>query len=393
MKVPNEKLSTKIPTADFPSMRHEVEILLNQVGIELNGSNPWDIKINDHRFLDAILYNHSIGSGEAYMDGWWDCDRLDELFFRICHHKYERKFYSQIDIAYTSTKNALINQQTPKRSEDVAKTHYNLGNRLFECMLGSSMAYTCAYWKDAKSLDEAQFAKYDLVCRKAQLKPGDTVLEIGCGFGGLAKYMVEHYGVSVVAMDIAEEPAKYAKELCKNLPVEIYHCDYRAHHIYNPEGKKFDKIVSVGVLEHVGYKNYAKLLNLSRSMIKDDGIFLLHSIGGNISVNFCEPWINKYIFPRGMLPSLKQMGKAFEHRFIVEDWQNFGAYYENTLLSWHRNFNDHWPELKDQYDERFRRMMNYYLLSCAGGFRARSMQLWQFVLTPTGLIDGYTSIR
>lgn len=384
---------TRIPVENYPVMKHEIEELLNQAGISLDGNNPWDPQIRDRRFIDALFNQRSIGSGEAYMNGWWDCERLDELFYRICRKRIERKFYSKLDILFTMINNTLINQQTPKRSEDVANTHYNLGNRLYELMLGESMAYTCGYWKEAKSLDEAQFAKYDLVCRKAQLKPGEKVLEIGCGWGGLAKYMAEHYGVEVVAMDIGIEPAKYAKELCKSLPVQIYHCDYRAQEVYNPNNIIFDKIVSVGVLEHVGYKNYPTLMKLSRSMLKKEGIFLLHSIGGNSSINFCEPWINKYIFPRGMLPSLKQLGKSFEGHFIVEDWQNFGAFYEKTLFGWHDNLNQHWPELKQDYDERFRRMMNYYLLSCAGGFRARGMQLWQFVLTPEGLLNGYTSIR
>ncbi len=391
-----KNLADKIPNNESTGnieVKHEIEQLLRDVDVHVNGNHPWDVKIHDPRVLDTILYQHSIGGGEAYMDGWWDCDKLDELFYRICRNKSERKFYSTSRIALTVIKNSLINQQTPKRSEDVANTHYNLGNRLFELMLGKSMAYTCGYWKEAKTLDEAQFAKYDLVCRKAQLKPGEKVLEIGCGWGGLAKYMAEQYGCQVVGMDIAKEPASYAKELCKDLPVEIYHCDYRSQDVYNSNNVQFDKIVSVGVLEHVGYKNYANLMKLARSMIKPEGIFLLHSIGGNVSINFCEPWINKYIFPRGMLPSLKQLGKAFEKHFVVEDWQNFGAYYEKTLLSWHENFNQHWPALINNYDERFRRMMNYYLLSCAGGFKARGMQLWQFVLSPNGILNGYNSIR
>lgn len=372
---------------------HIVESTLNEMGVKLNGSSPSDIQMHDRRFLDKVLTQQSIGAGESYMDGWWDCEKLDELFFKVCRHEDYTKLYSKWKLALIKANNALINQQSRSKSEAVAKKHYNVGNTLFELMLGKSMAYTCSYWKDATSLDEAQFAKYDLVCKKLYLKPGDTVLELGCGWGGLAKFMAEKYGCEVVACDIGVEPAHYAKELNKNLPVTIYRSDYRDVDVYNPKQVKFDKIVSVGVLEHVGYKNYKQLLHIARSFIKKDGIFLLHSIGANESKNYCDPWIDKYIFPHGMLPSLKQLGEAFEGKFIVEDHQNFGAYYDKTLMGWHKNLNENWPKLKSNYDERFLRMMNYYLLSCAGAFRARSMQLWQFVLTPKGMLNGYVSVR
>lgn len=367
--------------------------MLREVGITINGDKPYDIKVHDNRFYSAVITNQSMGAGESYMKGWWDCDQLDELFYRVCKHKLYDQIYSVWKLNLRYLKNSLINQQTREKSETVAKVHYNLGNQLFEYMLGKSMAYTCGYWKDAQNLDEAEFAKYELVCKKLQLKPKETVLELGCGWGGLAKYMAEKYGCEVVACDIGSQPASYAKQHCSGLPVEIYQCDYRDTHIYNPQGRKFDKLVSVGVLEHVGYKNYNRFLNISRSFIKDEGIFLLHSIGSNQTVNFCDKWIDKYIFPYGHLPSIKQLGLAFEKNFIVEDLHNFGAYYEKTLLAWHKNLNDHWHELASQYTESFHRMMNYYLLSCAGAFRARDMQLWQYVLTPKGMLNGYNSIR
>lgn len=374
-------------------MQRMLETMMDEIGVTINGNKPYDIKINDPVMFTRIFKDQSVGAGEAYMEGLWDCDQLDELFFRICRHKLYDKVYIPWKGQLINIKNMLINQQTGQKAAEVANRHYNLGNPLFEKMLGESMAYTCGYWKDANTLDEAQFAKYDLICKKAQLKPGDKVLEIGCGWGGLAKYMAEKYGCEVVAMDIGREPAKYAKELCKGLPVKIYECDYRDTAVYNPNHSQFDKIVSVGVLEHVGYKNYDTLMKIAIKFLKKDGIFLLHSIGGNMSRRYCEPWINKYIFPNGMLPSLKQLGKAFENQFVNEDHHNFGAFYDKTLLAWHANLTQHWPELKNNYDEKFHRMMNYYLLTCAGGFRARGMQLWQFVLTHEGMLNGYKSIR
>jgi cyclopropane-fatty-acyl-phospholipid synthase len=373
-------------------LKKMLEKMLNDVGITINGNNPWDIKVHDNRFWNRLIQEQSIGAGESYMDGWWDCDRLDEMFYRICRKQVQSNFYSKWKIGLIAGKNAIFNQQSRAKADEVAKTHYNLGNHLYEKMLGKSMAYTCAYWKNANSLDEAQFAKYDLICKKLYLQPNDKVLELGCGWGGLAKYMAENYGCEVVGFDIGSEPAAYAKAHCKGLPVTIYQCDYRDTHIYNPNSTKFNKLVSVGVLEHIGYKNYQMFLDVSKSFMKDEALFLLHSIGGNVSKNYCDPWINKYVFPNGMLPSIKQLGNDFERKLIVEDLQNIGANYEKTLLGWHKNLNDNWLDLKDSFDERFKRMMNYYLLSCAGSFKAREMQLWQFVLT-SGKINGYDSIR
>lgn len=370
-------------------MQRMLEKFLGDIGVTINGNKPYDVKIHDQRFYTEILKKQNLGAGECYMQGLWDCDQLDELFYRICRHKLYDKVNPEWKAVYWTLRNSVINQQTRKKSERVAEVHYNLGNKLYERMLGKSMAYTCGYWKDAQSLDEAEFAKYELICQKLELNPGERILELGCGWGGLAKYMAEKYQCEVVAFDIGREPASYAKSLCKDLPVKIYQCDYRDVHIYNPKHEKFDKLVSVGVLEHVGYKNYNPFLNISRSFMKDDGIFLLHSIGSNSSRNYCDAWINHFIFPNGHLPSLKQVGKAFEGKFIVEDHHNFGAHYDKTLLEWHKNLNNHWEELKSDYNERFHRMMDYYLLTCAGAFRARDMQLWQFVLTKNGVLKGY----
>lgn len=374
-------------------MQRRMEQILNPIGFTVNDNQVYSIQVHDPKFYTKIFTQGSIGAGEAYMDGMWDCDQLEELFFRICRDNLYEQFYSPWQFFLKNLENTLINQQSRRKAEAVAKRHYNLGNALYERMLGKSMAYTCGYWKEADNLDDAEFAKYDLVCKKLLLNSNDTVLELGCGWGGLAKYMAEKYGCKVVAIDIAKEPATYAKTFCKDLPVEIYQCDYRDIETYNPKEKQFTKIVSVGVLEHIGFKNYPQLIQIMRRFLKDDGIALLHSIGGNASRKFCEPWIDKYIFPNGMLPSLKQLGSAYENTFIVEDFHNFGIFYNKTLLAWHANLNHAWDELKHNYDERFHRMMNYYLLTCAGGFRARDMQLWQFVLTPKGMLQYYNRIQ
>lgn len=248
------------------------------------------------------------------------------------------------------------------------------------------MNYTCGYWKDVVTLEEAQIAKLDLTCRKLLLEPGMRLLDIGCGWGGLAKYAAENYGVKVVGITISKQQYELATERCKNLPVEIRFQDYR------DVNEKFDRIASLGMFEHVGYLNYRKYMQIVHQCLADDGLFLLHTIGSNESTTQAMPWIAKYIFPNGMLPSITQIGKATEKLFIMEDWQNLGIDYYKTLLAWHQNFNAHWSSLKANYDEKFFRMWNYYLLSCAGGFNTRMLQLWQIVFSK-GLKTRYDAPR
>ena len=373
-------------------MKARLTAMLAEAGITINGDQPHDIQVHDERLYARLARKRTIAAGESYVDGWWDCEQLDEMFHRTLANALDKRLYSPW-FGWRILTNTLFNQQTRAKSKAVANAHYNLGNDLYRAMLGESMAYTCAYWPQADSLDAAQFAKYDLVCRKLDLRPGDKVLEVGSGFGGLAKYMAERYGCEVVAISIAEQPVAYARSLCDGLPVRVHLCDYRDVSDYNPDGIKFDKVVSVGVCEHVGYKNYRTLMQIVRSQMKDDGLFMLHTIGGNESKNFTEPWIDKYIFPHGMLPSLKQLGGSMENLFVVEDLHNFGADYDKTLMAWHQNFLEHWDQFRARYGERFYRMWCYYLLSCAGGFRARAMQLWEFVLSPRGVPHGYKTIR
>ena len=250
------------------------------------------------------------------------------------------------------------------------------------------MIYTCGYWKDAENLDQAQEAKLDLTCRKIGLQPGMRVLDIGCGWSGFGKFAAEAYGAEVVGVTVSKEQVKLAQERCKGLPVETKLQNYE-----ELGDEKFDRIVSLGMFEHVGYKNYRKFMEIAHRCLEDDGLFLLHTIGNNESATHTNPWMQKYIFPNGMMPSMAQIGKAAEKLFVVEDWHNFGSDYDKTLMAWHQNFEKHWPELKEKYGERFHRMWRYYLLQAAGTFRARDLQLWQIVLSKKGIPGGYTSIR
>lgn len=369
------------------------EKILEKAGITINGSKPYDIQVHDERLFNKMCLNPSLAAGEGYMDGWWDCEQLDELFNRICRTHQDQYFQSYWAKAFQGASNLLFNLQSRDRSKEVAEKHYNLGNELYSRMLGKTMAYTCAYWKNADNLDQAQENKLDLVCRKLNLKPGEKLLELGCGWGSFAKYAAENYGVEVTAVNISTEQVKYAQDINRGLPVKIVLADYRDSNVYNSEKIQFDKVASIGLCEHVGHKNYHQFLSIARNNMKENGLFLLHTIGANETQAFVDPWINKYIFPNGMLPSIQLLSKAMEKTFILEDLHNFGADYDKTLMAWHRNFIQNWPEISHNYDERFFRLWNYYLLSCAGGFRSRSMQLWQIVLSPNGMVGGYQSVR
>ena len=269
----------------------------------------------------------------------------------------------------------------------MGEKHYDIGNDLYRAMLDKRLTYTCGCWKDAKDLNEAQEAKLDLVCKKIGLKGGQRVLDIGSGWGSFIGYAAEKYGASALGVTISKEQKELADALYKNISIKTLLQDYR------DINEKFDHIVSLGMFEHVGYKNYRTFMKVAHNALKDDGLFLLHTIGGNQSAMGGDPWLNKYIFPNGMLPSIAQIGKSIEGLFVMEDWHNFGDDYYKTLMAWHKNFEDNWNKIKSNYNERFYRMWRYYLLSCAGSFRARKNQLWQIVLSKKGVNGRYKSIR
>jgi cyclopropane-fatty-acyl-phospholipid synthase len=361
--------------------------LFSRAGIEIGGKNPWDISVHNDDFYNRVITWGSLGLGESYMDGWWDCEQLDEFFYRVLRTDIESQVKQNWKLLVNVVWARLFNMQSRRRAFQIGERHYDIGNDLFMKMLDKRMTYSCGYWQKADSLDEAQEHKLELICRKLGLQPGMKILDIGCGWGSLAGYAAEKYQVKVVGVTVSGEQVELARTLCENLPVEIRLQDYR------DVDEKFDRIVSVGMIEHVGYKNYRTFMELTHRCLNDGGLFLLHTIGGIQSRTSVDPWINKYIFPNGMLPSIKQLGKAIEGLFVMEDWHSFGADYDKTLMVWYRNFEESWDELKANYDERFHRMWRYYLLSCAGSFRARKNQLWQIVLSKDGVRGGYTSIR
>ena len=366
--------------------RKAVEELLALADVRINGERPWDIRVTHSGFYERVLSNGSLGLGDSYVDGWWDCQNLDQFFYRVLRAGLEGKAAKPWQAVLMAIRARLFNLQTRKRAFQIGERHYDIGNDLFMCMLDKRMAYTCGYWKDANTLDEAQEAKLDLTCRKLGLKPGQRILDVGCGWGSLIKFAAEKYKTSCVGITVSKEQAELGNKLCSGLPIEIRLEDYRE------VDEKFDHIVSLGMFEHVGAKNYRKYMKVIRRSLKDGGLFLLHTIGAPNLNNERDPWIAKYIFPNSLVPNARQIVEAADGLFIVEDWHNFGSDYDRTAMAWFSNFDRNWPRLKGRYNERFYRMWKYYLLSCAGAFRARVMQLWQIVFS-YGVQGGYKAIR
>jgi cyclopropane-fatty-acyl-phospholipid synthase len=359
--------------------------LLGKAGIQINGNASWDMQLHDSDVPQRALATGNLGLGEAYMDGAWDADHLDEFFYRLMRSRLTDNI-KPLRLIFHALSARFLNKQSKRRAWKVGKAHYDLGNDFYAAMLDPRMAYTCGYWKNASTLAEAQEAKLELICRKLQLEPGMRVLDIGCGWGSFMRYAVEHYQVKCVGVTISREQAEWAQARYSDLPLDFRFQDYREM------DERFDRIVSIGMFEHVGHKNHRTYMEVAHRCLEDGGLFLLHTIGKNTRSSTPDPWIDKYIFPNGDLPSLGQIGDAMDGLFIAEDLHNFGSDYDKTLMAWYHNFEAAWPQFAQELGERFYRMWRYYLLSCAGAFRARDLQLWQWVLSKEGVLGGYARV-
>jgi len=363
--------------------RERLDGALAGAGVQLDGPNPWDPQIHDERALVRILASGTLGAGESYVDGDWDCDALDELTARLLSADVARLLSHPSRDATHAVAARLFNHQSARRARSSIAAHYDLGNELYEAMLGPTMAYSCGYWRRATTLDDAQDAKHELIARKIGLEPGHRLLDIGCGWGAFSKFAAERYGARVTGITLSAPQAEIARTRCRGLPVDIRLQDYR-----DVDGA-FDRIVSIGMFEHVGPRNYRTYFETTAQLLAAGGLQLLHSIGGLASTATADPWIDRYIFPNAVLPSAAEVARAFEGLFVLEDWHSFGADYDRTLMAWNRRLARAWPALDGRHDVHFRRLWRYYLLTCAGAFRARHNQLWQLVLSPAGVAGGY----
>ena len=358
--------------------QHAIVELLERADVLVDGGRPWDIQVHNARLFPRLLKDGSIGLGQSYMDVWWDCEALDQCIDRILRKRLDKLVSGHLTLTWLTMKSRLTNRQSHARADQIGRRHYDLGNDIFGAMLDPWWQYSCAYWEDGDDLFAAQARKLDMICRKLQLEPGMRLLDIGCGWGGLAAWAARRHGVSVVGVTVSDQQLLWGRQHWVDDDVELRHQDYR-----DIEGN-FDRIVSVGMLEHVGYKNYRSYMEKLDELLSEDGIVLIQTIGSNSDEQHGDPWIERYIFPNSMLPSIAQIGEAMQEHLVLEDLHNLAPHYDRTLLAWHERFLAAWPDLAGTYGGRFRRMWEFYLLSCAGAFRARVNQLWQMVLTPQG---------
>lgn len=390
-KAENKILHTDMDQRDRASLRAPeiLKRLISPAGITFNGNEPWDIQVYHEDAYRQIMSKGSLGFGEAYMEGLWDATALDELFTRLINYDIDQKVggWARLTLLQQVVRYKFLNLQSVKRAFQVGEQHYDIGNDVFEAMLDPTMSYSCGYWENSKTLEQAQLNKLDMICRKLELKAGEVLLEIGCGWGGLAQHAAKYYGVKVVGVTISKEQYHLARQRCLGLPVMIELMDYR-----DLKGE-FDKVVSVGMFEHVGAKNYATYFDNVYRLMKPDGLFLLHTIGSYCTTKTVDPWIDKYIFPNGKIPSAQDIASVIDKKFIINDWHNFGQDYDKTLIAWMSNFDQAWPQLKNKYGEYFYRMWKYYLMSTAGFFRCRQGQLWQVVMSKRERVNEYRSVR
>jgi len=368
--------------------------LLEQAGITVGGSAPHDLQVHDQRFYERVVAEGSVGLGESYMDGWWSCAQLDEFFCRLLQARLDSKVTLPWREMLAAAAAQVLNRQSSRRAGQVAHVHYDLGAEFFEAIMDPRMVYSCGYWKNATTLAQAQEDKLDLACRKIGLAPSDRVLDIGCGWGGFVTFAHERYGCAPLGVTISRPQAEYARRRCAGTPIQILAADYRE--INRREHGSFDKVVSFGMFEHVGPKNHRAFMKVVDDVLTEGGLFLLHTVGENVSRPKGDPWLDKYIFPNVAIPSVQHIGRAVEGLFVVEDWHNFGPDYYTTLMSWYENLQKHYPSLSPdavpEPRERFYRMWEYFYTSCAGAFKARRLQLWQIVMSK-GTIPSYTPVR
>jgi cyclopropane-fatty-acyl-phospholipid synthase len=359
-------------------LRSVYNLLLERADVRLDGDRPWDPRIHDERVFRRVALDGSVGLGEAYVDGWWSTDDLEELARRLASARLER-VTEWLPRGLAQNAAAIVsNQQTRGRARRVARQHYDFGNDLFAAFLGRYQCYSCGYFRDTDDLDVAQLQKLDLVCRKLDLRRGDRLLDVGGGWGELARHAAAEYGARVTSINISDEQMRFARERCRGLDVETVRCDYR-----DVRGS-FDKVAAIAMFTHVGVRNYRTFMEAMRRVVAPEGTFLIEGVWGNVSTNRIDAWMDKHIFPGAMIPSGAQTFRAFEGIFVAEDVHNFGPDYVKTLRAWNARLRQAWPTLRARYDERVRKTFEYFFLTIAGFFRARALQHWHLVLTPPG---------
>jgi cyclopropane-fatty-acyl-phospholipid synthase len=361
---------------EYFNSKARLQKILANAGITVNGTHPCDPIIKDGRFFGRVLHSGSIGLGDSYLDGWWECKDLGEFFYRILLSGLGERRQPRWQRITNYVAKCVSNGQSRMQSREVAEKHYDLGNTLYQRMLDGRMVYTCARWNHASNLDAAQEEKLHVVCESLALEPEMRLLDVGCGWGSLARFAAVKYGATVVGVTVSQQQLEFARRRCEGLPVELYLQDYR-----DVQGT-FDRIASLGMFEHVGVKNYRLYFEIAHRLLKPDGLFYLGTIGSAGPLHEDDPWMLKHIFPNSHIPSWPEIESAIRGLFSVERVEDWGEDYGRTVMAWLQNFEKNWSELRDQYGERFHRMWRYYLLGAEAAFRAKGTQAWQILLCP-----------
>lgn len=354
------------------------------------GEDPvFTIRFNHWKAVSETMKNPSVGFGESYMHGDVDIEGSLEACIRMGFALMDNGFHATWREKLKFLVTYHMHRNTMEGSRRNIAAHYDLGNDFYSAWLDRDhMQYTCAYFtREDNTLEEAQTNKLELVCRKLKLQPGETVVEAGCGWGGLARYMVKNYGVKARCYNISEQQVAYARQKAAEEGIgpdqlEYVLADWRT---IGQNGETYDKFVSVGMFEHTGRENYQKFFELIKKVTRPDGLALVHTIG-KVRPIPTDPWLEKYIFPGAYMPSLAEILHPLEnthsHMHAI-DVENLRRHYAKTLDCWAERLEAGADRFREEHGEEFVRMFLFYLRASSGGFREGGIMLYQLVLSPT----------
>ena len=373
-----------------------VRDLFSQVEIEVNGSNPWDPQVHNPAAYNMMVSRGSVGLGETYMHGYWDCEQLDQFFARVTSVDLRKLIPVNFPTVSLAVGAYLKNRQLPKAAWEVGRMHYDLPDEVWEATLDSAMTGSCAYYRNpTDTLEEAQLNKCRMTLDKVGLKSGHSLLDIGVGWAAFSGLAAQEYGAHPIGITVSEGQKAYIhKRYGEAIDVRVN--PWQETELREP----VDCIVSAEMFEHVGSDNYRSFFEFCRRSIKEDGLMNLHTIVRHTPSKHIDPWMDKYIYPGGCIPTLGQITTAVHGLFHVVDVHDIGGHYPATLRAWMDNFRRNWDSVKSLGSARlgmdpevFCRMWLYHYMASAGGFMSSRISVHQIVLSPNGVPGRYQSIR